>query len=330
MTVRPLQELHAASAGRCPAVPVTGRAGPARRGIAAPPVPRRGGRRERAVPAVLLPPVALATRGDAEVAIEAHLRAMRALQARPAVLRALPAAGTPPDRARAELFDGLRFPHPFGSPPARTRTRPCYPAFAAHSRLRLRRGRHGHRCGRRPATRGRGCPRLPRRAPGQPDGLHQRGARGGASRTWLRTARRRPCRWGSTSASRRSPPTRRPRPSTPRSSGGSRTLRQRTPTTSSSTSPRRTPRGCAALQEGGRLSAVLARGRRRARRAVAPRAATPPAPAGQARARPRAVPASRRSPSSCCTTTPGGLVLTNTRAAGDRPGGRERRPACSP
>ena len=83
---------------------------------------------------VLLPPVALATRRDAEVAMDAHLRAMRALQARPALLRlAARRHGTPPDPLLAQdLLDGLRFPHPFGVAAGYDKNAAVYPAFEAH------------------------------------------------------------------------------------------------------------------------------------------------------------------------------------------------------
>jgi dihydroorotate dehydrogenase len=84
---------------------------------------------------IVLPPVALATRGDAEVAMDLHLRAMRALQADRRVLRALrrrhpvdPHGGV----LAQELLDGLRFPHPFGIAAGYDKNAAVYPAFEAH------------------------------------------------------------------------------------------------------------------------------------------------------------------------------------------------------
>jgi dihydroorotate dehydrogenase len=83
---------------------------------------------------LLLPPVALATRGDAEVAMDLHLRAMRALQARPALLRlAARRHGPAEDPLLAqELLDGLRVPHPFGVAAGYDKNAAVYPAFEAH------------------------------------------------------------------------------------------------------------------------------------------------------------------------------------------------------
>lgn len=83
---------------------------------------------------VLLPPVKLATRGDAEVAMDLHLRAMRALQARPAVLRlAARRHARPVDPLLAQdLLDGLHVPHPFGVAAGYDKNAGVYPAFEAH------------------------------------------------------------------------------------------------------------------------------------------------------------------------------------------------------
>ncbi|HYJ75480.1 MAG TPA: dihydroorotate dehydrogenase (quinone), partial [Kineosporiaceae bacterium] len=82
---------------------------------------------------VLLPPVALATRRDAEVAMDLHLRAMKALQADRRVLAALgrrhEGGGT---ELAQELLDGLRFPHPFGVAAGYDKNAAVYPAFEAH------------------------------------------------------------------------------------------------------------------------------------------------------------------------------------------------------
>jgi dihydroorotate dehydrogenase len=83
---------------------------------------------------VLLPPVAFATRRDAEVAMDMHLRGMRALQARPALLRlAARRHAAPPDPLLAQdLLDGLHFPHPFGVAAGYDKNAAVYPAFEAH------------------------------------------------------------------------------------------------------------------------------------------------------------------------------------------------------
>ena len=83
---------------------------------------------------VLLPPVTLATRGDAEVAMDAHLQAMRALQSRPALLRlaARRHAAQPDPLLAQELLDGLSFPHPFGVAAGYDKNAAVYPAFEAH------------------------------------------------------------------------------------------------------------------------------------------------------------------------------------------------------
>ncbi len=83
---------------------------------------------------LLLPPVALATRRDAEVALHAHLRAMRALQASPALLRraARRHAGPADPPLAQDLLDGLRFPHPFGVAAGYDKNAAVYPAFEAH------------------------------------------------------------------------------------------------------------------------------------------------------------------------------------------------------
>jgi dihydroorotate dehydrogenase len=83
---------------------------------------------------LVLPPVRLATSRDAEVALELHLRAMKVLQARPEVLRALARRhAAPPEPALAqELLDGLRLPHPFGVAAGYDKNAAVYPAFEAH------------------------------------------------------------------------------------------------------------------------------------------------------------------------------------------------------
>jgi dihydroorotate dehydrogenase len=86
---------------------------------------------------VLLPPVALATRRDAEVAMEWHLRAMKALQTNAAVLRALERRHAPLDGGHADLLaqdllGGLRFPHPIGVAAGYDKNGAVYPAFEAH------------------------------------------------------------------------------------------------------------------------------------------------------------------------------------------------------
>jgi dihydroorotate dehydrogenase len=83
---------------------------------------------------VLLPPVKLATAHDAEVALHLHLRAMRALQTSPALLRAVASrhAGPPDPLLAQELMGGLRFPHPFGVAAGYDKNGAVYPAFEAH------------------------------------------------------------------------------------------------------------------------------------------------------------------------------------------------------
>ena len=86
---------------------------------------------------ILLPPVALATRRDAEIALEWHLRAMKALQANGALLRTLERRHAPLDGGHAdllaqELLSGLRFPHPIGIAAGYDKNAAVYPAFEAH------------------------------------------------------------------------------------------------------------------------------------------------------------------------------------------------------
>ena len=81
---------------------------------------------------LLLPPVAFATRGDAEVAMDLHLRAMRALQANPRVLDALRRRHPTGNELEQDLLDGLRFPHPFGVAAGYDKNAAVYPAFEAH------------------------------------------------------------------------------------------------------------------------------------------------------------------------------------------------------
>jgi dihydroorotate dehydrogenase len=82
---------------------------------------------------LVLPPVKWATRSDAEVALEWHLRAMRALQARPAVLRAAGRRHAPaPSELGQELMGGLRFPSPVGIAAGYDKNGAVYPAFEAH------------------------------------------------------------------------------------------------------------------------------------------------------------------------------------------------------
>jgi dihydroorotate dehydrogenase len=83
---------------------------------------------------VLLPPVALATRRDAEIAMDLHLRAMKALQANAALLRAVRRRHDgPADPALAQdLLGGLRFPHPIGVAAGYDKNAAVYPAFEAH------------------------------------------------------------------------------------------------------------------------------------------------------------------------------------------------------
>jgi dihydroorotate dehydrogenase len=81
---------------------------------------------------VLLPPVVRATRGDAEVAMDLHLRAMKALQANGRVLEAVRRRHPAGRELEQELLDGLRFPHPFGVAAGYDKNAAVYPAFEAH------------------------------------------------------------------------------------------------------------------------------------------------------------------------------------------------------
>lgn len=86
---------------------------------------------------VLLPPVRYLTRRDAEVAMDWHLRTMRAVQRSGWALRLMargdraagPVSGPP---LAQELMDGLRFPHPFGIAAGLDKNAAVVPAFAAH------------------------------------------------------------------------------------------------------------------------------------------------------------------------------------------------------
>jgi dihydroorotate dehydrogenase len=81
---------------------------------------------------LLLAPVAVATRRDAEVAMDLHLRAMRALQANGRVLDTLRRRHPAGSELQQELLDGLRFPHPFGVAAGYDKNAAVYPAFEAH------------------------------------------------------------------------------------------------------------------------------------------------------------------------------------------------------
>ena len=182
------------------------------------------------------------TRTDAERAHHAAFRAIRA--ARPVTGAALRTAGLPVSAM------GLTFPHALG-PGRRLRQERRRHRRAGRPRLRARRDRHRDRraAARQPHPAALPAAGRPRR--GQPDGLQQR----------RRRRRRRPARGPSgapgdrdvvsSSASTSARPrwcrrtTRRPsRPTTRRAPACWR----RTPTTSSSTSPRPTRRGCAACR----------------------------------------------------------------------------------
>jgi len=100
------------------------------------PAPGEGGREELVNPfyqRVLLPPVRYLTRGDAEVAMDWHLRSLRLAQRRPAVLRLLARRHGPPDPCLAqELMGGLRFPQPVGIAAGLDKNAAVHPALAAH------------------------------------------------------------------------------------------------------------------------------------------------------------------------------------------------------
>ncbi len=85
---------------------------------------------------VLLPPVRLATRGDAERAMEWHLRGMRVLQAQPRLLEAVARRHAAPAEPGADLgqdlMSGLHFPHPVGIAAGYDKNAAVYPAFEAH------------------------------------------------------------------------------------------------------------------------------------------------------------------------------------------------------
>ncbi len=85
---------------------------------------------------LVLPPVALVTSRDAEVAMDWHLRAMKALQARPPALAALGRRHEGRDAADGllaqDLMSGVRFPHPIGVAAGYDKNAAVYPAFVAH------------------------------------------------------------------------------------------------------------------------------------------------------------------------------------------------------
>src|SRR5690606_23152844 len=82
---------------------------------------------------VVLPPVRLLTRRDAEVAMHSHLRSMELLQRSPRALRLLASAeGLPAPLPRQGVMDGPVFPHPFGIAAGLDKNASVVPAFLAH------------------------------------------------------------------------------------------------------------------------------------------------------------------------------------------------------
>ena len=158
----------------------------------------------------------------------------------------------PRDPRCASARSGATFPGRSGSPPGSTRTPRAYDG-AARARLRLRRGRHGHRARRSPATRSRACSGSSRdRALVNRLGFNNDGADAARRARLARAAahghRRRQHRQDQ--ARRRG---RRDRRLHARAPSGSR----RSPTTSSSTSARRTRPACAICRRSSKLRPLL-------------------------------------------------------------------------
>ena len=180
------------------------------------------------------------TRFDAERIHHAAFRAIRA--ARPVTSRLIGARQEGRAGASAQVRAmGITFPHA-ARPRGGLRQERGGHRRAGRARLRARRGRHGHRGGAagQPAAAPVPAHRRPRDR--QPDGLQQRrcrGRRASASPPGGQPAGRRSS--ASTSARPRSCRRTRPSPTTRSPPGCWRP----TPTTSSSTCPRPTPRACA-------------------------------------------------------------------------------------
>ena len=216
--VRSLQE-HAHSLGRpVPRAGVVGR----RRG------PRAGARGEGAgVSAlyrrVLLPPVALATRRDAEVAMDAHLRAMRRAAGAPgpAAARRTPARTPAGPAARAGPAGRAALPAPVRRRRRLRQERRRVPRVRGALRARLRRGGHRH-----PAAAGGQSPpavhRLPRRRTSSTRWASTTAARRPPAANLLALPAPAGAARGQPRQARRTPRTTRPPRTTPRSSGGSR------------------------------------------------------------------------------------------------------------
>jgi dihydroorotate dehydrogenase len=83
---------------------------------------------------VLLPPVRLLTRRDAEVAMDWHLGAMKRVQRSPRALRLLARGHEPAAEPllAQDLMGGVRFPHPFGIAAGLDKNAAVVPAFVAH------------------------------------------------------------------------------------------------------------------------------------------------------------------------------------------------------
>ena len=320
--VRSLQEhahrLGAAGPGAGHGVPGTRPQAPPHRH------PAPGAGRERSDRRVLLPPVALATRRDAEVAMDAHLRAMRAMQARPALLRlAARRHGPAGPAARPGPAGRAALPAPVRRRRRLRQERRRVPRVRGALHARLRRGGDGH-----PAAAGRQPPpaavqRLPGGHLVNAMGFPTAGAEAAAANLLALPAPTVPL--GVNVGKLKDTPDEEAAAEYAEvvrrfgDPGGAHCR-----TTTSSTSPRRTPPGCAALQEGGRLVG-------------GPRTRSPPRSTSSRTSRPR--PRRRLLVKLAPELGPagleavaelvlrhdtGGLVLTNTRAADDRARGRER------
>ena len=200
-----------------------------------------------------------------------------------------------PGRRRSSRARGSTFPNPLGLAAGFDKNAVGIDG-AGRARLRPRRGRHGHRPSRSPATRGRGCSGCP------PTG---RSSTGWASTTtaprWSRArlaglavAAARAADAGPRRQHRQDQGRARGRPGRGRGRlrAERRACSRRTPTTWSSTSPRRTPRACAAC----RRSSSSAR--------CSTRCAPPPttrAPGGGCRCWSRSPPTS---PTTTCSPSP--------------------------
>ena len=202
------------------------------------------------------------TRTDPE---RAHHAAFRAIRAAQPVTRMLNGRRTQGREGPHDAGDGPGLPGPARSRGGLRQERRRHRRPGQHG-VRVRRDRHRHRgaAARQPQAPARPAAGRPRGR--QPDGLQQRRRRGRlppAGRAAPRPHRppRSACPSASTSARPRWSPRTTPSATTRRAPPCSR----RTPTTWSSTSPRRTRRGCATCRPSQRLDPLL-RGRTQPRR----------------------------------------------------------------